>query len=103
MTTRRLDSKVDSKCPCPSDSDDIAIDTTLRPQKVKGRIPGGRPSLFLFVSEQINCKPVNSSCGQLLGYILPRVACAVALRKQEHARTWFCGSEVSCLHNRAIG
>src|SRR5215467_3904802 len=100
MTTRRLDRQVDSKCSCAADSDDVVVDAGLRRQKVARSVLGGPPSLFFFVSLQINCEGIDSSSGQFLSYIVPRVASAVALWKQEHSRTWSCRRKVSCLHNR---
>ena len=102
MTTRRLDGKVYSKCSCASDSDDIATDAGLRCQKFKRRILGGLPSLFLFVSLQINCEGIDSSGDQLLSYILPTLACTVALMKQQYARSWlFCG-EIGSFDHRPV-
>jgi hypothetical protein len=102
MTARRLDRNVDSKCSCASDSDDIAIDSGLRRQKFKRRILGGPPLLYLSVSAQINCKRIDSNGGQLLSYIVPRFACAVALMKQQYAGSWLCRCEVRSFQDRAV-
>src|SRR5215469_7391142 len=102
MTTRRLHGKVDSKCSCASDSDDIAIYAGLRHQKFKRRILGGPPSLVVFVSFEVDCKRIDASCGQLLRYILPRITCAVTLMKQQYARSRLHRHEVGYLYNRAV-
>ena len=73
MTTRRLDGKVDSKCSCASDADDIATDAELRHQKFIRRILRCLPSLVLFVSLQINGEGIDSSGDQLLSNVVPRL------------------------------
>ena len=102
MTTRRLDGKVDSKCSCASDADDIATDAELRRRKVIRRILRCLPSLVLFVSLQIDGKGIDFSGDQLLSNVVQRTCVCDRFDETARARTWFSRREVACLHYGAV-